>query len=60
MQETHGEQHEVRRDTELASRDRLHLPIEADAFELLDLAVLADEAAGRHAEVARGTFSLAR
>src|SRR6188768_2608867 len=39
MQEAHGEQNEIRRDAELAPRDRLHLPVEANAFELLDLAV---------------------
>ena len=45
---------------ELAAGHRLHLAVEADAFELLDLAVLAEEAAGRHAEIARGALGLAR
>ena len=39
MEEAHGQQHEVGRNGELAGRHRLHLAIEADAFQLLDLAV---------------------
>ena len=36
------------------------LRIEADTFELLNLAPLTEEAARRHAEVAGGAFGLAR
>src|SRR5262245_64679033 len=60
MEEAHGKQNEIGRDVKLRPWHRLELAVEPDAFETLDLAVRAEEAAGRHAEIARGALGLAR
>ena len=39
VQEAHGEKDQIGRDREFATLDRLHLLVEAHAFQLLDLAV---------------------
>src|SRR5262245_32058628 len=59
MEEAHGEQNEIGRDVKLRPWHRLELAVKTDAFETLDLAVRAQEAAGRHAKIARGALGLA-
>src|SRR5215467_5436748 len=60
MEKAHGKQNEVCRNVKLAAGYRLHLCIEADAFDLLDPAVRAQETTRRHAEITRSAFGLAR
>jgi hypothetical protein len=60
MEEAHGEQDEIGGDLKLRPRHRLELAVETDAFEILDLAVRAQEAAGRDAEIACRALGLAR
>src|SRR5690606_40234818 len=66
--ESHREQHEVRLELELRARNLLHPhaavlagdPLEADALDGRDLAVLADEPLGADREVALAAFLVAR
>src|SRR5262245_5883352 len=60
MEEAHGEQDKIRGDVKLRTWHRLELAVETYAFKTLDLAVRAQEAGGRHAEIARGALRLAR